>query len=169
MIANETAPTRFGSAIALCWVFVSIGVSALYSLPALAVGGLGGLLFVSGLLGGSRRRLSGGAFSVFLAALLAATLGAPVDATLLGVVTAVLAWDAGGVSMSLGTQLGSDAPTIRAELVHVSASAGIGLFTIVVGYAIFSFWSGVVSISALIYLLLAALVLLFAARVGSKA
>lgn len=168
MIANETAPTRVGSAIALCWVFVSIGVSALYSLPALAVGGIGGLLFASGLLGDSRRRLSGGVFFVFVAALIAATLGAPVDATLLGVVTAVLAWDAGGVAMSLGTQLGNDAPTIRAELVHLSASAGIGLFTIVFGYAIFSLWSGAVSISALIYLLLAALVLLFAARVGSK-
>ncbi len=168
MIDRDGAATRFGGAIALCWAVVSIAASALYSPLALAVGGLGGLLFLFGLLTGSRRRLGGGAFGIFAAALFAGNLGAPTDATLLGVIGAVLAWDAGGFSMGLSAQLGRDAPTGRVELVHVTASAVVGAITIALAYAAFSLGTGAGSISALLYLLLAAFVLLFAARIGSN-
>jgi hypothetical protein len=104
-----------------------------------------------------------------VAALTAGSLGAPVDATLLSVITAVLAWDAAGIAIGLGSQLGSNARTVRAELVHVGASTIVGAVTIAVGYVVFSLGTGLGSISALVYLVLAALTLLIAARIGSRA
>jgi hypothetical protein len=69
-------------------------------------------------------------FSVLLGGLVA--LG-PLSTLLVGAVAALLVWDLGENAVSIGEQLGRNAPTTRLELTHLAASLFVGSVAVVAG------------------------------------
>lgn len=138
---------------------VALAAGGLYSWPALVTGGLGFLLLVVGLVRGTGGAISAGAFCLFGGPILAGSQGAPVLPVLAGVAFAVLAWDAGGNAISVGRQLGRDADTVRAEAVHLAASAVVGAVVAGVGFGLYRTATGGQPVAALVLLALAAVLL----------
>lgn len=155
----DRSPTRFGSWVAIVAGGVALVAGGLYSWTGLAVGALGVFLLVAGLVGPHRGAATGGALFLFGGALLAGIRGAPPPATLVAVTATIIAWDAAGRAIDLGAQLGRDAPTRRLEAVHVATTAGVGIATVGVGYGLFSVATGDQPVTALVFLLLAAVLL----------
>ncbi|WP_449289598.1 DUF7519 family protein [Natronobacterium lacisalsi] len=91
---------------------------------------------------------------------------AAVEPTLVGAVATVLAWDRAQAAIDLGEQLGREARTLRLEAVGLASSLVVGLASATVGYAIYVVGSGGQPVSALVLLLLAAVLL--TVGLGSK-
>ncbi|MFB6140628.1 MAG: hypothetical protein ABEJ26_09370 [Halosimplex sp.] len=138
---------------------VALGASGFYSWPALAVGTLGAILLAVGLVRGADAAVSLGAFGLFGAGLVAGVRGAPVVPVLVSVAFAVLAWDTGGNAISIGKQLGREADTTRVEAVHVAASGVVGAVTAGLGYGIYRAGTGEQPVAALVFSLVAAVLL----------
>lgn len=149
---------------ALVMGVLSLGASGYYSWPALVVGTAGFGLLAVGLLRGSNGNVTVGAFGLFVAAITSGAGGAPIGPVLLSVITAVLAWDYGGTAISIGRQLGTEARTGRIEAVHMGASALVGISTAGVGYGLYWAGSGGQPITAVVFLVLAAVFLVLALR-----
>lgn len=118
-------------------------VPAMYAADGFLLAAAGYATFASGALTGSRRLLVVGAGALFVG-VVAGTMGrtAPL-LPLLGTAAVVVAWDVGEHSIGLGEQVGRDAPTGRAELVHAAASGAVGLAGTVAGMAIYRLaWAG---------------------------
>lgn len=85
---------------------------------------------------GSRTLVKLGVGCVFLTVVLAAFFrSAGVTALLGATVASVVAWDAGEHAIGVGEQLGRAATTWRLELVHVAASALVGVAAVAVVHA----------------------------------
>lgn len=138
---------------------VALGSSGFYSWPSLAVGTVGMILLVAGLVRGANAAVTSGAFALFVGAIVAGVLGAPVVPTLVSVAATVLAWDVGGSAISIGRQLGRDADTLRIETVHIAVSLVVVGTTIGVGYGLFRAGTGGQPIAALVFALLSAVLL----------
>ncbi|WP_247003720.1 DUF7519 family protein [Halosolutus gelatinilyticus] len=162
MTRTDRSPARL-SGVASC---VAAGCAAiasgLYSWYALAAGGVGLALLVSGVARGTRSSVSLGAAALVAGAIVAGVQGAAAGAVLVSVVAAVLAWDAGTTAISIGEQLGRKAPTRRIELVHLAASAAVGALTIGAGYLLYEIATDGQPLSALVLLIVATVLLLTA-------
>lgn len=143
---------------------VALGTSGFYSWPALVVGGLGFAVLAIGLLRGSNANVTGGAFGLFVAAVLAGVGAGPIGPVLVSVIAAVLAWDYGGTAISIGNQLGTEAETGRIEAVHMGGSALVGTVTAGVGYGLYWAGSGGKPVTALVFFVLAAVFLVQSLR-----
>lgn len=154
------APTRLSSWAAVSAAVVAVTSSGFYSWPALVVGTLGGLVLVGGLVRGVTATVTLGAFGLFVSALVAAPRSAPAVPILISVTATVLAWDSAGRAISIGTQLGRDANTVRLEAVHLAASLVVGVCTVGVGYGIYRAGTGGQPGAVVLFLLIAALLLL---------
>lgn len=155
----DRSPARLGR-----WASVGAGLLALvsggfYSWPALATGSFGLLLLAGGLVRGANRPVSVGAFCLFGGAILAGAQGAPVLPVLVGVTFTVLAWDIGGNAIGVGAQLGREADTVRLEVVHAAASLLVGAVVAGVGFGLYRTATGGQPIAALVFLVLAAVLL----------
>ncbi len=156
-------PALLSGNLALVFATVATVVCALYSAVGLALSGLGLVLTGLAVALGSRPAadVAGGAL---LAGTIAAGLVAPPPAVLVAMVGSVLAWDLVTHAIGVGEQLGREAHTARGELAHagmglvVSGAASVG------GYAIFRLASGGQPATALVFMLLAAIVLISALR-----
>ncbi|MFC7116403.1 hypothetical protein ACFQH2_17635 [Natronoarchaeum sp. GCM10025703] len=157
-------PARLSSLLSGSAAVVAFGVSAFYSWPALVVGAVGLVLVVVGLVRGLYNAVTLGAFGLFVGAILAGMQTAAVSPVLISVTAAVLAWDIGTNAISIGSQLGRDANTRRIEVVHVVASTGVGVVTSSVGYGLYVTGIGNQPITALFFLLIAAVLLLESLR-----
>lgn len=106
----------------------AVGVLAVGTAGGLAVGPalLGLALLASGVVRGRRSLVTGGAVLLFVG-VLAATLGdlAP-GLALVGALASIVAWDAATFGIELDEQLGGDAETGRAELVHLGTTLAGG-------------------------------------------
>ena len=100
-----------------------------------------------------------GAFGLFVGGIIAGIQSAPVVPVLISVTFSVLAWDVGGSAISIGKQLGRDADTRRIEAVHMTASGAVGMVTAGVGYGLYQTGAGEQSVAALVFLLIAAVLL----------
>lgn len=154
------SPTRLSSWAAVGAAIVAVTSSGFYSWPALVVGTLGVLVLVGGLGRGSTATVTLGAFGLFVGGLVAAVRGAPAVPTLVSVTATVLAWDSAGRAISIGTQLGRDANTVRIEAVHLAASLVVGVCTVSVGYGIYWAGTGGQPVTVVLFMLIAALLLL---------
>ena len=160
----ERSPTRLGGLLAVGAALVALATSGIYSMPALTVGGAGLLLLVAGVVRGSQRAVTTGAAALFAGVVLAGIQGAPVAATLVGTVAAVLAWDVAGTAIVVGDQLGRAVDSSRIEIVHASTSALVGVLAATLGYGVYVTATGGQPLVALAFLLLAAVLLLATLR-----
>lgn len=96
-------------------------------------------LLVTVLLGLVPERASGASIAaagLFTAAAFAAALDAPLSLALAGVVASLFVWDAGAFGVTLGTELGRQATTIRTELAHSGGTLLVGAGTVVAALGI---------------------------------
>lgn len=157
-------PAQLSGAVALAAGVLAAGAGGFYSWPALAAGVVGLLLLVAGLVRARDGVVTLGAAALLACGLVAGVRGAPVPATLASVAAAVVAWDVGRNALGVGRQLGREGDTWRLEVVHAAASAGVAAVTVLVGYGLFRTATGGQPAAALVFLLLAAVLLVEALR-----
>lgn len=160
----DRSPALLSTLLSATAAAVSAGTSALASSLGLAAGAAGFLVVVLGLIRGSRRAVTLGAAALLVAALAGGLSTAIPLLLLLGVIAAVLAWDFGEQAINVGEQLGRETDTIRLEVTHAAASTVVGVGAGGLGYAIYLGASGGQPVTALVFLLLAAVVLTSALR-----
>ena len=160
----DRSPARLSSALSITAAAIAAGTSALASTVGLLLGGAGFLLVLVGVLRGSRRAITFGAVALLVAALLGG-LASPAPHLLLpGVMATVLAWDIGEQAINVGEQLGRAAETTQLEAAHAAGSTVVAVGAGGLGYGIFLGASGGQPVTALVFLLLAAVVLTSALR-----
>lgn len=153
------APARLSSGGSILAAFIALVTSGFYSWAALTVGTVGLLLLAVGLVRGANAGVTVGAFALFMGGVLAGVQNAPVMSVLISVTFSVLAWDAGGSAISIGKQLGREADTRRIEVVHMTASSIVGVATVGAGYGLYQIGTGGHPVTALVFLLVAAVLL----------
>jgi len=157
--AIDRSPARLQSAIAVVLAILAVGISGAYSTVALATGVLGVLVIALGLGRGSYALVTTGSAAIAGGAMAAGALGIPPLALLVSVTAAVTAWDSAGNAISIGAQLGREADTTRIEVVHTLASVGVGVVTAGVGFGIYRAGTGGLPITAIVFSLIAAVLL----------
>lgn len=164
MSAITRRPTRLGSGIAVLVAVTALAtllappsVGTLVAAPGVALLGLG-------LLQGRRAPLTAGAGLVFVGVLVHATTVTDPLLPLVGAAASVVAWDVGEHAISLGEQLGREAPTRQASLTHAAASGLVGLATAGGAFVVYTATSRGQPLAALVLLLFAAVVLTSALR-----
>ena len=161
---TERSPTRLSSVLASVAALVAVTLPGMYSWLALGIGAVGLVVLVSGVLAGRQAAVTVGASIVFVAVLVAGLENAPAFVLLTATVLAILAWDSASTALSLGEQLGRDAPTGRIEVVHLTATAAVGTGAIAVVYGTSRVAGGDGSFTAVVFLLLAAVLIASALR-----
>ncbi|MFP9192857.1 DUF7519 family protein [Natronosalvus vescus] len=157
MIEVTRRPTRISSVAATLAGGVAVLSAALGGPAGPTVGLVGFLVLGLGLHRGIYGAVDIGAGLVFLGVLFGGLQGAPVEATVLGAVTALVAWDLGTSAVELGSQLGREADTRRLEGVQLLSSLSVGLLTATVGYGAYVFGAGGQPAGAVVLLLLSVL------------
>jgi hypothetical protein len=155
------APQLSAAAAAGGALFATI-VLAGSALLAIAPAGFGAGLLVLGVFQGSDRGVFAGSALLFGGLVLGGVQGARPPALLLAAVGVAIAYDAGQYAVTLGTQLRAGAPTHRAELVHVGATATVVTATAGVGALVFRVGAGGQPSTALVALLLATVLFVWA-------
>lgn len=152
----EYRPTTVGSAVVLGGSLAVIVALAPVSFPASLGAGLGATVLVAGLLRGSTTVVTAGA-GVMLAALVgAAVTGASTVPMVVAGVGVVVVFDAGRYAVQLGTQVGGEGSTTRAELYHVGVTVLVTVATAVLGTGVFLIGPGQLPGIVLLALLVAA-------------
>lgn len=160
----DRSPTRLSSALAVTAAALSAGTSGLASTLSLAAGAAGLLLVTLGVVRASRRAVTLGAATLLVAALVGAILASLQVLVLPGVMAAILAWDLGEQAITVGEQLGRETETTNLEVAHAAGSTAVAVSSGGIGYAIYLVAAGGQPVTALVFLLLAAVVLTSALR-----
>ena len=161
----DHAPARASAVLSIGALGTAVATVGLLGVPVgtlVAVAGVPFLLY--GVLRGSRRGVSLGAFAVFGGVVLAGIVGAPPGPLLVGTAATVIAWDLGEQAINVGEQLGREARTVRGELVHAASGTVVGGLAIAAGYGVFALATGGQPLAALVLLLVAAIALVEAVR-----
>lgn len=161
-IRAAAAPICGGTAVLAA--VLAVGASGLFAWWALGLGTLGVLFVLAGLLRGSDRGITFGAVALFLGAMLAGIEGAPALPVLVSATAAIVSWELGRYALGVERQLGAEASTIRLEAVHATGTLSVGVVTIGIGYGIFATGTGEQPMTALAFLLVAAVLLVVAMR-----
>ncbi|MFC6992373.1 hypothetical protein ACFQH3_11820 [Haladaptatus sp. GCM10025707] len=155
----DRTPPDFGRVLTMGVALVAVLVAA-YAGPATLLLALAGLVSMGiGVLRGRRLGVTVGAGVLFVALLLAGVSGFSTPLTLLGAGAAILAWDVGENAVSLGEQLGRETATKRAQLVHAGGSLVVALLVGTLAVGVFELATGTNSLTALVLLLIGALML----------
>jgi hypothetical protein len=157
-------PAVVGTSLAVLAGMCSALSVALGSVTGLALAGPGLLALGVGLLTGGRRTLGAGGTLLVGGVLFAGVQGAGPETLLFGLLTAVLAWDVGEHAIGVGEQLGREADTRRVELVHAGASTFVGVVAAGIGYGAYLGATGGQPVTALVFLLLGAVILVSVLR-----
>ena len=160
----DRSPARLSSALSVTAAALAAGTSAFTGTLALAVGAPGFLAVVIGVLRGSRRAVTLGSAALLLAALVGGLATAAPFLLLPGVIATVLAWDLGEQAINVGEQLGRGTETTQLEATHAAASTVVAVGGGALGYGVYLASSGGQPMTALVLLLLAAVVLTSALR-----
>lgn len=148
-------PTTIDGGAATGGAFLAVAAAGYGSLPGLGVAAVGTVVLALGLRYGRRPAVDAAGLVLLVGVLTGGFEGGSVEATLVGAVGCVVAWDLGQCAIDLGEQLGREADTTRLEVVHVASSALIGLVTVSVGYALYVVAADGQPAAALVFLLLA--------------
>ena len=157
-------PTRLSSLAAGLLGFVAVVTSGYFSWTALALGSAGLLALVIALVRASYRLTSLGAVGMILASVATSLGGVPAWSVLMSVVGAVVAGDAARTAISVGNQLGRNAKTSRLESVRLVSSIGVGIISVVIGYGLYLFAEVDQPTTAIVFLVIAAVLLMQALR-----
>jgi hypothetical protein len=156
-------PTAVSGTLAVVAATAVVLVGALVSVPAVAAGSLGLVATGVAVTYGGRWLADLGGAALVLATVVAGLSGSE-PATLACAVGTVLAWDLANNAIGMGQQLGREADTARAELVHAGASLGVGALTAGTSFVVYRAASGGQPVTAVFFLTLAALVLISSLR-----
>ncbi|WP_435152680.1 DUF7519 family protein [Haladaptatus sp. DFWS20] len=160
----DRSPARTSQLLATIAASVALGSSAFLGSVGVTGGVLGLVLVALGVVRGSRKIVTTGSFAL-LVGVLAGGLGtAPPELLIPGTIATVLAWDFGEQAINVGEQLGREADTQTLELMHAAASTVVAISAGGVGYGIYLLGSGGQPMTALVFLLIAALALTSALR-----
>ncbi|WP_238392128.1 DUF7519 family protein [Halorussus amylolyticus] len=160
----DRSPALLSAALSVSVAAISAGTTAFTSSVGLAVGGAGFVLVAAAVVRGSRRAVTLGATALLVGALAGGLTTALAHLLLPGVIAAVLAWDFGEQAINVGEQLGREADTAQLEATHAAASTVVGVGGGGLGYAIYLGSSGGQPVTALVFLLVAVVVLTSALR-----
>lgn len=167
MTTHNLSPPWFSTIVAIGFAGVTTGTAGMYSQPAFVVGVIGAVLVIAGVRRLSRSLINRASAMLAVAPLVAGFEYAPPVVVLVSLTTAVLAWDTGNMAVSIATQLGRHSSTIRIEGVHLAGSLGTGIALVGIGTLLFESASGVYPVSALVFLIIAAVMLLVVAHHGA--
>jgi len=157
----DRSPTRFGRLLAVTAAAVAVLIAGGYSLSAFALGTVGAIVLVVGVVRGSHPVVSLGGTVLFAGVLAAGTVGAPAVVLLVATVATVLAWDVAGNAVTLGEQLGTAPSTTRVEAVHAGTTALVGVVVAAVGLVLFETVTTGAPVTALVFLLLSAVLVAY--------
>ena len=149
----EYAAPRIAAGAAAAGALFATVVLAAGSPLALVPAGFGAGLLVLGVVRASKRAVTVASGLLFAGVLLAGVQGVRPPALLLGAVGTAIAYDAGRYAIGLGTQMRAGAPTRRAELVRVGATATVVTATAAAGALTFRVGTGGQPSTALVALL----------------
>jgi hypothetical protein len=166
-VGDGARPTTFSAGLALAFA-VSAALLGATTVLSLLLGAAGVLVVAGGLSLGARRLLLLGDATVLSGVLVSGLLGASPLVLLTCVTLTALVWDVGEQAIGLGEQLGSEADTLRGEVVHASASVLVATVGGGVGYVVFLVSTGGQPLTAVVVLLLAVVVLASALREGAR-
>lgn len=152
-------PSWFGTSLAVSLALLS-AVATLLAAPTAATASLAGLaLLGAGLVTVSRRLVTVAGAMLVGGVFYAGYLGAAPEPLLVGALLGVLAWDVASNAISVGTQLGRETRTRRAETVHAAGSFVVGGFSVLVGYGAYVAAGGGQPLAALLFLVIGAVAL----------
>lgn len=158
MTSIHQRAARTSSLLAI--ITAGIALISMNNPTATAIGTLGIIIFVIGVLNSTRKILSIGTSFLFIGIIAGGIFQTPTELLLIGMTAVVLSWDTGEQAINIGEQLGRDANTQRAELSHFANSTLVGIIAVLSGYIMFRIASGGQPVIALILLLFAAIVFL---------
>jgi hypothetical protein len=161
---NHSASIISGG-LALVSGVIAVGASGFYSVPALVLGvlGLGGIAI--GVFGLDHRGVvTVGSFMIFLCVLISGVEGNTPGLLLVSMIGTILSLDLGQNAVSVGRQLSTDTFTRRGEFVHAAASTVVGALVGGVAYGIYFVAEDGQPAPALVFLVLAALLLVWSFR-----
>lgn len=164
MSVVDRSPTTPGRIIALFAATVAFLTSLAGTSSSIGIALVGAGLVAIGVFAGSRAAIDIGALALFAGVVFAAAWSTSPILPLVGAVATVVAWDAAENGLNLGQQLGREADTGRAEVVHAAITAGVGLAAAIGAYAVYRLSAGNQPLPALVLLLFAAVVLTAALR-----
>lgn len=160
----DRSPSLLSAALAATAAAIAAATVAFASAAGLAVAAPGFVLVAAGVLRGWRRAITLGAAALFLGVLVGGLSAASVPLLLPGAIASVLAYDFGEQAINVGEQLGRDSDATRLEAMHAAGSTLVAAGTGGLGYAIYLGATGGQPVTALVFLLLAAVVLTSALR-----
>lgn len=156
-------PTTLSGGLATLAAAAVMVLGATQSVLAFAIGAVGLAALAPAVVFGSRTAADvAGAVLLLSVVALGAVADEPV--VLAAAVATVLAWDLATNAIEMGEQLGREADTDRAELVHAGATLAVGTLTAGTAFAVYNLATGGQPVTALVLLLLAALALSSALR-----
>lgn len=159
----DRRPTPLSSGLAVV-AAASTAIASAYAPLALVSGLVGLLALVVGLAVGRQAAVTVGAGTLVVGVIAAGVSGAPVLATLVGTMSALLAFDFATTALGLGEQLGRGAPTAAVELLHAATSTLVGLGVVIVAFGLHEVAVGDQPVSAVLGLLLVVVFLVAALR-----
>lgn len=167
----DRRPSRFGITLSTLLALLVAVLALPYSGVGAVFGGFGLGFVAVATYGGYRRVVDLGGLALALAVV---GIGSGVPSAkadplaglvlLSAAVAAVLSWDVAGNAIEVGEQLGRSADTVRAEASHALGSLVLGAFVSGIAFGIFQSAAGGQPVTALVFMLVAMLVLVSALR-----
>ena len=155
----DDRPPRLGLLLAFGLIGMSVALAGSGSEFSFILAVLAFALMVGGLFGRLEPLLAAGAVVLFLAHVVRLGAGGDIELSILGAIFAVAAWDVGEHTHDLGHYVGREGRSTQAVLTHAMASLLVGIAPVAVGYGVFAIAPGGRPLSALVLLLLAAVLI----------
>ncbi|WP_225741180.1 DUF7519 family protein [Halorussus halophilus] len=160
----DRSPARMSAALAASAAALAAVATGLASTFGLGVAGPGFLVVLLGVLRGSRRAVTLGTAALLVGTLVSGLASPSVFLLLPAIIGTVLAYDFGEQAINVGEQLGREAETTRLEVMHAAGSTVVAVGAGGFAYAVYVAAAGGQPVTALVFLLIAAVVLTSALR-----
>lgn len=147
------------AAVAAAVVVLSV---AIVSPMDAAVAGAGAAAVVYGAHTAARRFVTVGAGLAFVGVVLAAARGLPTSLALVAALGTLVAYDTGEHAVTLGVDVGRQAPVDQSVLVHTTGGLAVGVLAAAFGYGAYMFGPASLPLTGLLALLFAAVLLAYA-------
>lgn len=152
--------------VAVVPALVAVGVATLVVAAASATGALlagpGSVLLLYGAYSGTRRWVTVGSALAFVGAVIGAATGLPILPALVAGAAALVAYDTAEHALTLGVDVGQDAPVQQSVFVHAFGSFVVASLAGGLGYGIYEFGPTSLPVTGLVALLVAAVLLAYA-------
>lgn len=158
MTAFVQRPPRLAASLAAIAALVGAVFTAPGGTVAFGLAALGIPVLALGAFRGRRALVSAGGLLVVVGAVLGGAFGAPTATVIAATAAAFVAWDVGEHGVGLGEQVGTRARTRHAVLTHAAGSALVAGGTAVVAVAVFTAGPSGRPLSALLLLLVGAVI-----------